>query len=135
MIRIPENTTIVGELRSSGEVRVDGRFQGEGNIDGILLLTQTCVWVGKAIADIIVVEGIIEGDVIARKKLLVGPHARIRGSIKTPVMKIAKGAKLRCHIDMHKMELPTGLLEHKPVAEKNITDELAEYRNKTRKTA
>ena len=68
MIRIPANTTIVGELRSSGEVRVDGRFQGEGDIDGTLILTQTCVWVGKAIAEVVIVEGVIEGDIIERKK-------------------------------------------------------------------
>jgi len=135
MIRIPENTTIVGELRSSGEVRVDGRFQGEGNIEGTLILTESCVWVGKAVADTVVIEGIVEGDIIARKKLLVGMHARIRGSIKTPVIKIDCGAKLRCRIDMQ-LEKPAGLLEHKPLSVADvIPDEVAQMRLKSRKTA
>ena len=134
MIRIPENTTIVGELRSSGEVRVDGRFQGEGQINGTLLLTEDCVWVGKAVADVIVVEGIVEGNLIARKKLFVGENAKIRGSIKTPVIKILEGAKLRCHISMGATQAVTGLLQHK-TSNENVKDELAEYRKKMLKHA
>lgn len=132
MIRIPENTTIVGELRSSGEVRVDGRFQGNGQVDGTLMITETCVWVGKAIADTVVIEGIVEGDVIARKKLLVGRNAKIRGSIKAPSVKISYGAKLRCHIDMQGPLKPAGLLEHQPDGKAPVKDELAEYRDKKR---
>jgi len=137
MIRIPENTSIIGELRSSGEVRVDGRFQGTGNIDGTLILTESCVWVGKAVANTIVIEGIVEGDIIAKTKLLIGSKAKIRGSIKTPKIEIAYGAKLRCHISMSKPQAPVGLLEHKPLDEAPVKDELAEYRdkNKNRKSA
>ena len=130
MIRIPENTTINGELKSSGEVRIDGRFQGVGQIDGTLILTESSVWIGKAVADIIVVEGIVEGEIIARKKLLVGKLAKIRGSIKAPLVQIAKGAKLRCNINMRAPQIPTGLLEHKPESNKLVKDELSEYRSK-----
>ncbi|MDH3325243.1 MAG: polymer-forming cytoskeletal protein [Gammaproteobacteria bacterium] len=135
MIRIPENTTIIGELRSSGEVRIDGRFQGEGTIDGKLIMTQSCVWVGNVTADIVVIEGVVEGDIIARKKLLIGPLAKIRGSIKSPLVQISKGAKLRCDINMSKLETPTELLEHNPVAKDEVTDELAQHRSKNRKSA
>ena len=135
MIRIPENTTIIGELRSSGEVRIDGRFEGNSQIDGTLILTDTCVWVGRAVADTIVVEGVVEGDVIARKRLLIGSHAKIRGSIRTPSMLINEGAKLRCDIDMQAPQKPAGLLEHKPETAESaksgkVKDELTEYRNK-----
>ncbi len=114
MIRIPSNTSIIGELRSSGEIRIDGRFQGEGHIDGTLLLTETSVWIGSAVADIIVVEGVFEGNIIARKKMIVGPKAKIRGDVKAPAIKIAYGAKLLCNLDMVKPQVTVGLLEHKP---------------------
>lgn len=132
MIRIPKNTTIVGELRSSGEVRIDGRFEGQGLIEGTLILTESCVWIGDITADTVVIEGVVEGDIIARKKLLVRPHARIYGNVKSPAIDISNGAKLFCHIDMLKPGEPTALLEHKPAKTRKNIDEVA---NKSRKTA
>ena len=135
MIRIPKNTTIVGELRSSGEIRIDGRFEGQGLVEGTLILTESCVWIGNIIADTVVIEGVVEGDIIARKRLLVGPHARINGNVKSPAIGISNGAKLFCHVDMLKPGEPTALLEHKPsVTRKNI-DEVAKLKNKSKKTA
>jgi len=114
VIRIPQNTTIIGEIRSSGEIRIDGRFQGQGNIDGTLILTETSVWIGDIVANTVVVEGVFEGDIIARKKLMVGPKAKIQGDIKAPAIKIAYGAQLYSDIDMKKPQVNVGLLEHKP---------------------
>jgi len=148
MIRIPENTTISGEMRSSGEVRVDGRFDGTGIIDGTLFLTQSCVWLGKVIADTIIVEGTVEGDIIARKKLIVGSQAEIQGNIKSPAVKIAKGAKLNCDINIGKLEPPVALLEHLVTtnslsSKKDLikqdnsksTNNLTQYKNNTKKRA
>lgn len=132
MIRIPDNTTIIGELRSSGEIRIDGHFQGKGFVDGTLILTETSVWIGNAIADTIVIEGVFEGDIIARKKLVVGPQANIQGNIKAPAIKITYGAKLCGNINMNKSQAIAGLLEHKSENNKQTENEFMQLTDEKR---
>lgn len=113
MIRIPHNTSIIGELRSEGNMEVLGRIEGDSDIKGLLIVGKECVWVGKAIADTIIVEGIVEGSVIARKKVEIAPSAQITGSIISPTVLIAKSAKLNCDIQMNKAKDTIDLEGHR----------------------
>jgi len=126
VIRIPENTSITGELRSGGDIRIDGGFQGKASIDGDLILTKTSVWKGNVTASVIVIEGVFEGNITARKKVLVGPYATVLGDIKTPALKIASGAKLCCPIYITNSKYPKeaiGLLEHRPATDNVVKAE------------
>ena len=135
MIRIPKNATIIGELRCDGATRVDARVEGEGNINGILLISQSCVWVGKITADKIIVEGTVEGQIIARQKLQLSPNAKVSGKISAPEMYIAPGAILNCDVAVARLSIPVGLL--KPKSNQNtkpeFIDELASRRNSIKK--
>jgi cytoskeletal protein CcmA (bactofilin family) len=66
--------------------------QGDCDIDGVLLIGPACLWVGKVIADTIIVKGSVEGDLHARFKLEVRPSARIKGNLTSPLIAIAEGA-------------------------------------------
>lgn len=113
MITIPAETTLIGEIRSKGRVRIDGHVEGKGEIDGLLLLTRQCVWKGKLTADEVIIEGTVEGDVIARKKLEIRPQARVTGSIICPSIQIMEGATFTGNLKMSKPLPPIGLLENK----------------------
>lgn len=136
MIRIPKDATIIGELRCDGATRVDARVEGEGNINGVLLVSQSCVWVGKITADKIIIEGTVEGQIIARQKLQIAPKAKVSGNISAPEMYIAPGARLNCDVSIAKLKVPVGLL--KPKTERRVDlypiDELAERRKAIQKT-
>lgn len=137
MIRIPKDATIIGELRCDGATRVDGRVEGEGDINGILLVSKTCVWVGKITADKIIVEGVVEGEIIARSSLQIAAKAKVSGKISAPEMLLAPGASLNCDVAVSQVSVPVGLL--KPAAEPQIEpiqyDELAERRSAARISA
>jgi len=137
MIRIPKTTTIIGELRCDGATRVDARIEGEGNINGVLLISDSCVWVGKIIADSVIVEGTIEGHVIARKKLQITSKAKITGKIAAPEMNIEEGAILNCEVAVSIADKPVESI--KPILDQNTEtvtmDELAERRSSIQKTA
>ena len=141
MIRIPQNSTIIGELRCDGATRVDGRIEGEGNIKDVLLISKTCIWVGKITADKIIVEGTVEGHIIARKTLQIASSAKISGRISAPEMYIAKNARLNCEVSVSRNSIPVGIL--KPVSDKTqeqnpepgYIDELAKRRGPVQKTA
>jgi len=120
MIRFPADTIIVGELRIKGTVQMDGRMDGIGSIEGTLILTQDSVWTGKVCADILVIEGTVEGEIVARRRLKLSATARVKGRIVCPQLSIAEGAVVNATINMRKAE-PIPLLEHKSrkVAELN----------------
>ncbi|MDH5230425.1 MAG: polymer-forming cytoskeletal protein [Gammaproteobacteria bacterium] len=103
MIIIPENTTLKGELFSSGQVCYDGKFEGIGDVKGQLILSKKCVWKGKAIADVIIIEGTVEGDIIARERLEVHENALVTGRIIAPSIMILQGARITGDL---KMEIP-----------------------------
>jgi len=136
MIRIPKDATIIGELRCNGATRVDARVEGEGNINGVLLISQSCVWVGKITADKIIVEGTVEGQIIARQKLQIAPKGKVSGIISAPEMHLAPGAILNCDVAVSKWKIPVELL--KPRTERRVEsfpiDELAERRKAIQKT-
>ena len=146
MIRIPAHTTIIGELRCEGATRVDARIEGEGNIKGVLLISKSCVWVGKITADKIIIEGTVEGQIIARQKVQLSSSAKISGSITAPEMHISRGASLNCDVEIAKVRIPVELIKlktkttDKPVVieEKladELVDELAQRRRSIKKTA
>lgn len=113
MIIIPAGTTIIGELRSKGRIRVDGRVEGVGDIDGLLLITKDCVWKGKITADIIVIEGTVEGEIIARQRLKVHTNSHVSGNITSPQIQIEEGALISGRLYMRKPDAPIGLLENR----------------------
>ena len=94
MIIISADTTLKGELRSKGRIKVDGRVEGEGQIDGILTLSRQSYWKGALAADIVIVEGTVDGDITAHSKLEIHSNATVNGAIISPTVTIRQGAKV-----------------------------------------
>ena len=141
MIRFPVNTTIIGEIRCKGAVRVDSRIEGEGNIQGVLLISKSCVWVGKITADKVIIEGTVEGEIIARQKIQLSSSAKVTGNIIAPEMLIAKGAIINSKVDIAKIRIPVELInsikarKEEPGLANEFVDELAQRRKTIQKSA
>lgn len=82
-----------GKLRGKGNYKVAGRVIGECDIDGALLLDERGSWLGKIVADVVVIAGTVEGEIIARKQLELQASAVVKGSLESPVIAIDKGAR------------------------------------------
>lgn len=84
----------IGALSGQEHYVVHGRVQGNGDIDGALLIGPDGVWIGDITADNVVVKGRVQGNIHARFKLELRPSARIRGDLTSPLIAIAEGAVL-----------------------------------------
>ena len=113
MIKIPNSATITGKLKCDDNVEVLGRLDGESDIKGILIIGKNCVWTGKAVADNVIVEGYVDGCIIARKKLEIKPSATIKGSVISPEVLISKSANLDCEFTMQKNKSAVSLESHR----------------------
>ncbi len=84
---------VEGTLRGKGNYKIAGRVIGECEIDGALLLDERGSWIGKIVADVVVIAGRVEGEIIARKQLELQASAVVQGNLESPVIAIDKGAK------------------------------------------
>lgn len=86
-------TALTGEVTFKAMLRVDGHFAGRVNSeDGTLIVSAG----GQIDADIEVaiaqINGTINGDIIASKRVELGRAARINGNIHTPALVVEQGA-------------------------------------------
>lgn len=123
---ITQDTIISGGLKTKGNVRFEGRLEGGGQIYGLLLIAEPAKWKGNAVADIVVIEGSIIGEVVAREKLIVLNGARVVGNLYSPSIQIAPGAKITGSMKM-KQPPPPELLanpaRYRPVPPRALTNQ------------
>jgi cytoskeletal protein CcmA (bactofilin family) len=104
---VKDRTSILGPtIQFKGELSADEDLIVRGRIEGSITHTQrlTIGREGKVIASVeaqmVIVEGTIEGDVHADKSVAVREHAQLTGNICAPSVVIQEGAKFTGHIDM-----------------------------------
>ena len=91
---IGENTTFQGRCAIDGNLRIDGRFVGP-------LLEVEQLYVGSSgkvrteiFANIVVVEGVVVGNITAQSRVLLLSTARVLGDLSTPELIIQDGVIL-----------------------------------------
>lgn len=102
-------TSFEGKLTFEGTVRIDGRFAGEINTDGTLIIGETAQVEANIQAAIVVVHGRVRGDVIATESLEIRSPARVEGNLVTPNLTIEKGSFFEGQCSMGKREPQLGL--------------------------
>lgn len=104
------NTTLHGELRSQGDVRIDGTLEGTLQIEGNVLVGET----GKVNADIhaknVSVAGAVRGDISGKKVQLLGT-ARVWGNISASAITTEEGAFIDGKLTMVQHDASTYSLE------------------------
>jgi cytoskeletal protein CcmA (bactofilin family) len=106
-----EKATIIGpETRISGELRGDEDVIVRGRVDGRVILTSTFTVEEGAIvqadveAKIVLVSGVIVGNVNASEIVRLGEKARVVGDLTAPRVVIEAGAAYRGRLDMGDIE-------------------------------
>jgi len=93
---IGRQTEIVGDVRFSGGLHVDGRIKGAvqsvGDKSATLSLSETGVIEGDVRVANVVVNGRIAGEVRASERLTLGAKARIVGDVRYRVLQMEAGA-------------------------------------------
>lgn len=81
--------TITGEVRSTTDLQVDGRINGDIHC-ATVLLSESGVVTGNIHADRVRVSGTVDGDIEAGD-LAIEPSARVKGNVSYIRLKVATG--------------------------------------------
>jgi cytoskeletal protein CcmA (bactofilin family) len=81
-----------GVLTLEGDIRVDGRLEGELRSTGTLIVGEHAVIRGNIMAGILITSGKINGDVIASERIKILKPGIVVGDIRTPAISIEAGA-------------------------------------------
>lgn len=80
-----------GKLTFEGAVRIDGKFEGEIFTEDLLLIGPGAEVKAKLNVGSVVINGFVEGDVIAKASVEIKAPGRLKGNIVTPTLVIEKG--------------------------------------------
>jgi cytoskeletal protein CcmA (bactofilin family) len=95
-----EGITWHGEISGRGGVRVDGAYDGEIAMEGMVVIGETGRVTGNHIrADSVIVAGSVKGDITANR-VEIGRTGRVWGNVTTVTFSTQEGAFLRGQITM-----------------------------------
>jgi len=84
-------TEFEGKLTFEGAVRVDGKFTGEVQSNGMLIIGEKAVVRAEIQAGVVLVHGEAHGKISAKSRIEAYPPARIYGDIYSPVLVLGEG--------------------------------------------
>ena len=103
---IGEGTVITGEIRFADGLRIDGELRGDVQAIGdgrtLLVISDKARVHGKVRAGHVIINGSVEGPVIADDLLELQPKARIVGDVKYEALEMHQGATI--HGELHPMK-------------------------------
>lgn len=89
---ISSGTDITGDIKSSGDIRIDGSLKGNLNTKGKVVIGPTGKVSGEVICKNSEVSGIVEGKIIVGQLLNLKASSKIFGDIVTSKLSIEPGA-------------------------------------------
>ncbi len=90
-------TKIKGEMSFEGTARILGEFEGRITSPGEVQVGESATCKAAIEGNIVVVDGVVEGNVTAKRNLLLNPSARVAGDVVAGSMTVVEGASLVGH--------------------------------------
>lgn len=90
---ISNGTDITGDIRSNGDIRIDGSLTGNLNTKGKVVIGPTGKISGEVICKNSEVSGVVEGKISVNQLLNLKASSKILGDIATSKLSIEPGAK------------------------------------------
>ncbi len=97
---IDQGSEFEGKVSFKDTVRIDGRFRGEIQSENTLVVGETGEIHASIQSRVVVVSGLIVGDVAASEKLVLYKSGRIEGSVETACLAMEEGAELNGRVSM-----------------------------------
>lgn len=111
-----------GDLRGSGGVRIEGSFEGEISIRGLVVIGETGrVSCEQMQANSVIVAGAVKGNITA-EKLEIRSTGRVWGDVTTVAFSTEEGAFLRGQVRMEERVELTQVEEVKPATDTDKED-------------
>ena len=105
---ISNGTDITGDIKSNGDIRIDGSLTGNLNTKGKVVIGTTGKVKGEVICKNSEVAGILEGKIIVGQLLNLKASSKIYGDINTNKLSIEPGAMFSGTCKMSDTEINAG---------------------------
>jgi cytoskeletal protein CcmA (bactofilin family) len=92
---VGKDTVFVGNIESSGSIRVEGRFEGQLITEGDLIIGESGSVQGKVGAKNVTIAGYLNGEIDARGKLELLPTATVQGDAQMMFLVVEEGASFQ----------------------------------------
>jgi len=102
---IGKDTAIIGTLQGPGSVRIDGRVQGEVDVEGEVIIGEGAVIEATVKGKNVQVAGHLTGNIVARGLLEILATGLVIGDVDVQSLKVADGAVFRGACLMHQPEM------------------------------
>jgi cytoskeletal protein CcmA (bactofilin family) len=93
-VAVNRNVKVSGRLVFQEPIRIDGHFRGEVTSSELVVISEDGSVGGRIKSPRLVVLGELEGDIMASRSVVLGPHSRFRGKIEADNLTIYEGARL-----------------------------------------
>lgn len=80
-----------GNLTFEGTVRIGGKFKGEIFTKDTLVIDPGADVEAYIEANIVIISGVVRGNIFARRRVIMHPPAVLKGTITTPSLRIDEG--------------------------------------------
>ncbi len=88
---IAADAEITGTIKSAGTIRIDGKLEGEMHCDKDAFIGKSAVVKGNVNVSSVIVEGTINGNIVARDRIELKASARLTGDIKAKRLVVEDG--------------------------------------------
>ena len=88
---ISQDVEIIGQIRSSGSIEVNGKLDGELSAQGDAVIGKTAVVKGNLSVNSISVAGTINGNITAKDRIELKSSAKVMGDIKAKRLAVEDG--------------------------------------------
>jgi cytoskeletal protein CcmA (bactofilin family) len=112
---ISNGTDITGDVKSNGDIRIDGTLTGNLSTKGKVVIGTTGRIKGEVICKNSEVSGIIEGKISVGQLLNLKASSKILGDIATSKLAIEPGARFTGNCNMSESEENGGSINPKPI--------------------
>jgi cytoskeletal protein CcmA (bactofilin family) len=100
-----QGAELEGTLRLRESFRIDSEFRGEIVSEGTVTVGEAAAVEAEIHAREIIIDGIVVGNVSARRQLILRASGRLRGDVETPCLEIEKGAVFNGRMTMVRPEV------------------------------
>jgi len=86
-----KDTEFEGKFSFTGAVRIDGKFSGEIESSGTLIVGETATIKSQIHVADMIISGEVNGDIVAENKIEISVPGKLFGNIQTPKLVIEEG--------------------------------------------
>jgi cytoskeletal protein CcmA (bactofilin family) len=88
---LDQGTHFEGKLSFEGTVQIRGDFKGEIFTKDTIIINQGATVEAQIEADTIIISGRVEGNLFARRRVIMHPPAVFKGTVTSPSLRIDEG--------------------------------------------